>query len=379
MTRPGPRPFECVRRAWHSESHQPMRGSLIQEIFRIVDEIHSSSTKRNKEWQQKLPTVVLKTEEIMYSKANSEAEYMDLKTLGHRANDAINTIIRRDKSTETGELLQPCIEAALYLGCTPTRASRRQRRNNPSCYLDAPVTDRTCVRPSNLEVQIQGNCLTKAPQMSCCRMNLTFVGSESRKTDKLPLFSEKFPPYASHNFSSVHPLYHENRLQSQDFQFSCCIPCNLNLNDRKPDKTYQTPKSVRRDPEGSDQNPYAGVVECDLSLRLAPLSAPYTSITHNWSQDVDDFRSRSSQKRTKSNGVTLPMDKGPYFFPKANAEAPLLSSPKRSGPEAENMKLETSKKRKVVFSYPPDDGQFCLQPKLPYYNLLIGAADVYSS
>ncbi|CAH2051025.1 unnamed protein product, partial [Thlaspi arvense] len=252
MTRPGPRPFECVRRAWHSESHQPMRGSLIQEIFRIVDEIHSSSTKRNKEWQQKLPTVVLKTEEIMYSKANSEAEYMDLKTLGHRANDAINTIIRRDESTETGELLQPCIE-----------------------------------------------------------------GSESRKTDKLPLFSEKFPPYASHNFSSVHPLYHENRVQSQDFQFSCCIPCNLNLNDRKPDKTNQTPKSVRRDPEGSDQNPYTGVVECDLSLRLAPLSAPYTSITHNWSQDVDDFRSRSSQKRTKSNGVTLPMDKGPYFFPKA--------------------------------------------------------------
>ncbi|KAM5581640.1 hypothetical protein ABKV19_010739 [Rosa sericea] len=47
----------------------------------------------------------------MYSKANSEAEYTDLKTLWDRANDAINTIIRRDESIETGEeLLQPCIE-----------------------------------------------------------------------------------------------------------------------------------------------------------------------------------------------------------------------------------------------------------------------------
>jgi hypothetical protein len=34
MPRPGPRPYECVRRAWHSDRHQPIRGSLIQEIFR---------------------------------------------------------------------------------------------------------------------------------------------------------------------------------------------------------------------------------------------------------------------------------------------------------------------------------------------------------
>lgn len=37
---------------------------------------------------------------------------MDLKTLWDRANDAINTIIRRDESTETGEFLQPCIEGS---------------------------------------------------------------------------------------------------------------------------------------------------------------------------------------------------------------------------------------------------------------------------
>lgn len=100
MPRPGPRPYECVRRAWHSERHQPIRGSLIKEIFRsllpllkkkstflsiyispittitclfrVVNEIHSSATKKNKEWQDKLPLVVLKAEEIMYSKASSE-------------------------------------------------------------------------------------------------------------------------------------------------------------------------------------------------------------------------------------------------------------------------------------------------------------------
>lgn len=35
---------------------------------------------------------------------------MDLKTLWDRTNDAINTIIRRDESIETGVFLQPCIE-----------------------------------------------------------------------------------------------------------------------------------------------------------------------------------------------------------------------------------------------------------------------------
>ncbi|KAG4136818.1 hypothetical protein ERO13_D07G032450v2 [Gossypium hirsutum] len=127
MPRPGPRPYVFEKKSWHSDRHQPIRGSLVQEIFRVVNEIHSSATKKNKEWQEKLPVVVLKAEQIMYSKANSEAEYMDLKTLWDRTNDAINTIIRRNESTETGKVLQPCIEAALNLGCTARRTSRNQR------------------------------------------------------------------------------------------------------------------------------------------------------------------------------------------------------------------------------------------------------------
>lgn len=40
---------------------------------------------------------------------------MDLSTLLARANDAIDTVIRRDKSTESGQYLQPCIEGKLKM------------------------------------------------------------------------------------------------------------------------------------------------------------------------------------------------------------------------------------------------------------------------
>lgn len=45
---------------------------LLLRLISAVNEIHSSATRKNKEWQEKLPIVVLKAEEIMYSKANSE-------------------------------------------------------------------------------------------------------------------------------------------------------------------------------------------------------------------------------------------------------------------------------------------------------------------
>lgn len=40
---------------------------------------------------------------------------MDPETLWERVNDAINTIIRRDESTETGCLLPPCVEGTTLL------------------------------------------------------------------------------------------------------------------------------------------------------------------------------------------------------------------------------------------------------------------------
>ncbi|KAJ6743696.1 HISTONE ACETYLTRANSFERASE [Salix viminalis] len=187
MPRPGPRPYECVRRAWHSDRHQPIRGSLIQDIFRLVNEAHGSTTKKNKEWQEKLPVVVLKAEEIMYSKANSEAEYMEPKTLWDRTNDAINTIIRRDESMETGELLQPCIEAALNLGCTPRRASRSQRNCNPSFYLSPITREPNTLLPGSMHSATQADhasnshVLPNYPNMvKPMIMNSTPSGSESQ-------------------------------------------------------------------------------------------------------------------------------------------------------------------------------------------------------
>jgi hypothetical protein len=35
---------------------------------------------------------------------------MDLKTLRSRVEDAVNTMIRRDESTENGQFLKPCVE-----------------------------------------------------------------------------------------------------------------------------------------------------------------------------------------------------------------------------------------------------------------------------
>lgn len=48
---------------------------------RVVHEIHNSSTKKNKEWQEMLPVVVLKAEEILYSKASSEVFFFSITLL----------------------------------------------------------------------------------------------------------------------------------------------------------------------------------------------------------------------------------------------------------------------------------------------------------
>uniref|UniRef100_A0A1J3IY13 Histone acetyltransferase n=1 Tax=Noccaea caerulescens TaxID=107243 RepID=A0A1J3IY13_NOCCA len=233
MPRPGPRPYDCIRRAWHSDRHQPVRGLLIQEIFRIVCEIHSQSTKKNTEWQEKLPVVVLRAEEIMYSKANSEAEYMDMKTLLDRTNDAINTIIRLDEATETGEFLKPCIEAALHLGCTPRRATRSQRNINPRCYLSQDSTtylDNIFMKPNSF-----------SPVM-------TFHKDVQRS------HREKCPVSVSSKYST-YPLCYSFQVPS--------LPISNNVTD--------SCKSKNRPASGLDAINGITFGGCDLSLRLGPL------------------------------------------------------------------------------------------------------------
>ncbi|CAM8950054.1 unnamed protein product [Rhodiola kirilowii] len=344
MPRPGPRPYECVRRAWHSERHQPIRGSLIQEIFRVVSEIHSSKTKRNKEWQEKLPIVVLKAEEIMYSKANSEAEYMDFQTLWDRANDAINTVIRRDDSEETGDLLQPCIEAALHLGCIPRRASRSQRDNDPRCYLSPNPQEPMSSWHFNLKYPKYS--ITSSHRMAKYSdiFNPAGLSSTSSVHENIPLH---FPPQTNSSKliapdtctaeHSVYPLYYWSSNQSDDPQLRC---------NSFPKKTRTNDMAAPNKPEADrySEMPQSAPLSCDLSLRLGPYCG---------SEDIDKQGHCQEFRNTKSMNTN---SKELHLFPEESAAKNLQAD-------------ESSQKRKALLPLtlaPCPAGQMLcyLQPKL---------------
>ncbi|KAI6680192.1 hypothetical protein NL676_034073 [Syzygium grande] len=291
MPRPGPRPYECVRKAWHSERHQPIRGSLIHEIFRVVNEIHSSSTKKNKEWQKKLPVVVLKAEEIMYSKANSEAEYMDLETLLDRTNDAINTIIRLDESTETGELLQPCIEAALTLGCTPRRASRSQRNNSPQQYLSANSQEQTGDPHGITKKSSSGNQTIISDPVLFYPNHSRLESITSAKPDYTSFIRavNRASPAQAHPASkaySVYPLYYHGSCPQPERNLShfgplCSRSNSVGNCQSHPVENLDASAIFKPTPE----------IVCDLSLRLGPhlvkgIGAKKVSLERLWTWAV---------------------------------------------------------------------------------------------
>lgn len=356
-----------------------MRGSLIQEIFRVVNETHSSTTKKNKEWQQKLPIVVLKAEEIMYSKANSEAEYMDLETLWERANDAIYAIIRRDESTETGDLLQPCIEAALNLGCTPRKTSRSQSNSNPRWYLNPGTLKPSCVSPTSLDDKIQANSIANSPLfsqhsnfMKPTTVNLTLLGSESPisippknnpTTKKLPFLSGNISPHmdtqtcASSVSCSVYPLYYENQHQSPASKFDFHVdngevgsiqnlfPCDV-------DALNTTPQAVSRE---TPESPLGIGFGYDLSLRLGPLSVPCIGIENSWPKEGKEVFSSICPEPRKLSTLSPCVNEEFSFFPKPNVK---WSS------ETENLNGEAMKKKRKSTSNVSEDRQFCSRPKV---------------
>lgn len=344
MPRPGPRPYECVKRAWHSDRHQPMRGSLIQEIFRVVNEIHSSATRKNKEWQDKLPIVVLEAEKIMYSKANSEAEYMDLETLWDRANDAINTIIRLDETTETGDFLQPCIEAALNLGCTPMRTSRSQRNNTSTYYLSMKNTEPTFCPSNNLQKTTQENPMTITPfiphysqimkprSMSLSPFNLKpqvpILPYDKSLKNKFSFPSPQNPKKAP----PVYPLYYGNGIEFKEPKISYGAPSEPYAEVKEngelgfAQKSFCNALSKKDANQGNLRYPdeeHSRVHECDLSLRLGPSQ-------QSQPRDVGDF-----------------------------------DNSKKWSFERENMDNEARmRKRKAVASNLYENLQFCWQPNV---------------
>lgn len=302
MPRPGPRPYECVRRAWHSNRHQPIRGSLIQEIFRIANEIHSPSTKKKKEWQEKLPIVVLKAEEIIYSKANSEAEYMDLKTLWDRANDAINTIIRREECSEdSGEFLQPCIEAALHLGCFPRRTSRSQRNNHPRGYLtgtpDLAMVTEGNPKPRSSLAPHCSNFLGKEPQnvvlpIGSCLNNAPFLSGQHCLPSQVSIPSQSYVVYPLYYGAYSCPM--EPQLRLSDHTTSKSIG---NANDR-PEMDMSRHFALCNEDDTMKMREQQKVAispptnECDLSLRLG-----FPAM-----QEDDDARTCGFQEKEKVSG-----------------------------------------------------------------------------
>ncbi|XP_031505576.1 uncharacterized protein LOC116267804 [Nymphaea colorata] len=349
MPRPGPRPYECVRRAWHSDRHQPMRGSLIQELFRMVNESHSEAIRKNKEWQEKLPVVVLKAEEIMYSKANSEAEYMDLTTLWERANDAVDTIIRKDDSAEDGKFLQPCIEAALNLGCTPRRASRSQRHNS-RCYLSSSTQqdNGTCTAtaskdPKNLSFNMPsfsvpqlGNSIVspRGPRLVpyyLPQFTPRPIGSPINQRYPLPVSASQYPfcsetvPFSVEDKSFLpqgtcplssrghaYPLYFGNasagmmHFNVPKKQLPKCSPVNLQpfhnqtIPEAKIQRSIQVPEdgnthfvSTNRGSKGATHATF------DLSLRLGPVSSHCPSSENRGDDEVEDLGSINSRDGKK--------------------------------------------------------------------------------
>ncbi|KAJ9548587.1 hypothetical protein OSB04_021130 [Centaurea solstitialis] len=289
-----PRKYECVRRSWHSDLHQPIRGSIIQQIFRVVHENHSIGTKKNREWQEKLPLVVLKSEEIMYSKANSEAEYVDPKTLWDRVNDAIDTIIRRDESL-TGELLPPCVEAALNLGCVIVKTSRSQRNKNTGSYLNPRNQDPIATTARNPNVPSR-----ERPNPANHTHTFPETNRDSRQNYPIaPHGPSTYPPSLSNSPQktvsvesksslappSVYPLYYGVHFQPQNprsgfqttHQNSNTIivgtPVFQTVHEPLPppptgfsETSFLLKKNVHEEPEPSH-------VECDLSLRLGNSSS----------------------------------------------------------------------------------------------------------
>ncbi|CAN1170121.1 hypothetical protein LINPERPRIM_LOCUS206 [Linum perenne] len=358
MPRPGPRPYECVRRAWHSDRHQSMRGSIIQQIFRAVNENHSAATRKNKEWQEKLPIVVFKAEEIIYSKANSEEEYMRQDTLWDRVNEAINTIIRREEQTETGKLLPPCVEAALNLGCIPVRASRSQRHTSQRTYLSPRIHEpaqpaRFLSDTSNAERSPQ-----KPPFHSGHQNSMTAVDSSwlmAKEADPLSRFGTVYPLYYGDHYEHKEPQLVSQvadraapntiLLGKPVVSTSAGKPSEMGtLNFFAP--SYETASSRT---EYRDIHAHGSGTHCDLSLKLG-FSSDQCMI---WETSAAGHEAAS---RGRFNDPSLPNNQEFSFFPGNNSNSNSNS----------NSQLEfPSIKSKTYFSGNVEDGQSCCPPGFP--------------
>ncbi|PWA87795.1 hypothetical protein CTI12_AA066110 [Artemisia annua] len=338
MPRHVPISYECVRRSWHCDGHQPIRGSIIQQIFRVVQENHSTFIKKNEEWQQKLPLLVLKLEEIMYSKANYEAEYLNPETLWERVNDGINTIIRKDESMEAREFLLPCVEAALNLGCVPARRSRSQRCINTKSCVSQLRQDRVSNNAINLNSpnHKRPNDVNQKHIVKTNRDVRPHHHKAPPSSSIYPSSIENFPKQsvsivnkASLAASSVYPLYYGLHFQPQN--------SNTVIVGKPVFQTLHEPLSppfisFSDSLHGSKNAIHEEPKECDLALRLGLVSNSQKDFT-----SINDSHSMSGQNKEF------------LFFP--------LNS---DGEQAENLVADVRKRKAVSVNTTVDGAQTLL-------------------
>ncbi|XP_022755148.1 uncharacterized protein LOC111303279 isoform X2 [Durio zibethinus] len=370
-------------------------------------ENHSTATKKNKEWQDKILVVIVKAEEIMYSKANSEAEYMNKETLWDRVNDAINTIIRRDESTETGELLPPCVEAALNLGCHPVKASRSQRHCNPRTYLTPRASEPVSAAPRIFDKGSEARCPQISPVLSggqfariATNVNSNILVSQTNY-HSFPFLSESCPSGHEQlmrnetntppNLGQVYPLYYGIHCQNAESLTGSPVQENIasdtiivgrpiGTSIAEPAAIGFLQNLVSSSDVGVDGKRIGQIdirhvheksfgTECDLSLRLGLFSDPCMQVEKNSILETEDVGPRSCQDGGKVNEVFQQKSKELCIFRERTVNDHFESFSRKWFIESEGHNLgATKRKRKATFGGDLEDEQFCWQPGPSSYN-----------
>lgn len=212
---------------------------------------------------------------------------MNLETLWDRLNDAVNTIIRRDETTESGDRLPPCVEgknilafqvldsyrkcirfslffviclyehkplvipvlsffaaslwnsAALNLGCVPVRASRSQRHSNPRTYLTPrgqeptldKATDERCLPTSSLPPANQLNFARAKTMNPKQHNNPTIPSNPAFLLENVPVVHNSYSMTETNtplNLGSVYPLYYGFRCPTEEPNLGSQISADAN-------------------------------------------------------------------------------------------------------------------------------------------------------
>lgn len=193
----------------------------------------------------------------------------------------------------------------------PRRASRSQRNNSPRCYLNPRSQEPPSVPPNNIE---------NTAQEAHTHLSLESVAHNiDRGSTKVPLsFKSAAPLYSinqcltmeanpASNKCTVYPLYFGNGLHTQGYDFHSGESVKFDSKLVEPAEVGALQNLLYCHKNASDKSSQADLRDiskssieddCDLSLRLGPLSIP-CGVESRWPQEVEDFGLSSFQEGSK--------------------------------------------------------------------------------